>query len=200
MHTQNKLLGKIIMTVIILCITLPRVDEILKPVQQYIPIGFILLILLEIRSRLEYRNGKHPNTIRIATNNDDYYKIVPFILGSILLIGGMIGLLYSDTNTVLYGLIIVTGILLFVSGFLFIPTGVVELSKDKLQIINGSRRSDITIDSISAIEFESSNLIITDNNNSKTKIQHLNLIPSDYNLIMEFLRKRLPEHIKIRII
>jgi hypothetical protein len=198
MKKQNHYIGKILMVAIVLLISFPSVHEIFEPIREYAPIGFMILVLIGIYSRLKYRNGKLPNQIRVPTNNDDYNRIMPFIFGILLTVGGFIALKNMESDKIFWSLMIATGVLLLILGFLFVPSGIIEISNEELSFANGSRKKTIAIDKINDIGFKTSDIILTDKNEKKHYVNHMNLTESDYQTITDFLNQKLKEKIEIK--
>jgi hypothetical protein len=197
MKKQSNYIGKIAIALIFLTILLPKVHAFFEPIKEYIPIGLIILIGVGINSRLKYRHGKLPNQLRIPTNYDDYTRIMPFIFGIASIIGGFLALKNMDSNSVFWSLLIFTGILSLILGFLFVPSGIIEINKNELSFENGSRKKTIEIDKIDHIILKYSNIIIIDKNQIKHQVDYMNLIESDYQIIKNFIHRKLTDTIEI---
>nr|WP_321227096.1 hypothetical protein [uncultured Psychroserpens sp.] len=197
MKKQNHYIGKIAIFVIMLTISLPSVNVFFEPIKDYIPVGFMILIFMGINSRLKYRNGKITNQLRIPTNYDDLNRIMPFIFGIVFIVGGFFALKEIHSNKIFWSLLIFTGILSLILGFLFVPSGIIEINNNELSFANGSRKKTIEIEKINSIVFKSSDIIIIDKNQKKHQIDYMNLIESDYQIIKDFLHRKLTNKIEI---
>ena len=122
MKERKPLLGTILAIAIVIIILFTDLNKLFEPIRKYIPIVWILLIIMGIYVRLKYKNGKLTDELRIPTNNDDYNKIMPFIFGIIATVGGFLALKYMNSEKIFWSLIIVTGFLLLILGFLFLPS------------------------------------------------------------------------------
>ncbi|MEM5563773.1 MULTISPECIES: hypothetical protein [Psychroserpens] len=197
MKKQNHYIGKIAIFVIMLTISLPSANAFFEPLKDYIPVGFMILIFMGINSRLKYRNGKLTNQLRIPTNYDDINRIMPFIFGIVCTVGGFFALKDIDSNKIFWSLLIFTGILSLILGFLFVPSGIIEINNNELSFVNGSRKKTIEIEKIDSIVFKSSDIIIIDKNQKKHEVDYMNLIESDYQIIKDFLHRKLTNKIEI---
>ena len=198
MKKRNPYLGTILGIGIVLIILLTDLNKLFDPIREYIPIGWILLILWGIYARLKYKNGKLTDQLRIPTNNDDYNRITPFIFGFISTVGGFFALKYMESDKIFWSLIIVTGILLLILGFLFVPSGIIEIKNNELSFENGTRKKAIGIEKINRIDLKENDIILTDKNENKFHVNHMNLNESDFQKISDFLNQRLTNKIKIK--
>ena len=138
------------------------------------------------------------NILRIKTNNDDYNRIFPFIFGTILIVASYFGLTKIESEKILLYSILIIGLLYLITGFLFVPTGIIEYKNDKLSFANGNNKHTIEIDKIDSIELKSTNIIIADKNQKKYYVNFMNLIESDYQKIAEFLKHKIGNNIEIK--
>jgi hypothetical protein len=198
MKNRNPYLGTIMIIGIVLLFQVKYVRELLDPIREYFPIIWIVFILLSIYEKMKYKKGKRIEQLRIPTNNDDYNKIMPFIFGVILSVGGILALKYFESEKIMWSLLFVTGILSLISGFLFIPSGIIEIKKNELRFENGSRKKTIGIENIKNIDLKENEIILYENNDKVHYINHMNLNESDYKNILEFLKEKLKSEIEIK--
>ncbi|MBU3013116.1 hypothetical protein KO506_17015 [Polaribacter vadi] len=198
MKNINPFLRTIMLIGIVLLFQVKFVRELVNPISEYFPIIWIVFILLSIYEKIKYKKGKRTNQLRIPTNNDDYNRIMPFILGVILSIGGILALKYFESEKIMWTLLFVTGILSLISGFLFIPSGIIETKNNKLSFENGSRKESIGIEKIKNIDLKGNEIILYENNEKVHYINHMNLNESDYKSILEFLKDKLKSEIEIK--
>ncbi|WP_417619969.1 hypothetical protein [Oceanihabitans sediminis] len=198
MKKRKTYLSYILVIGIVLIVNFIDKVEFFKPVKYYIAVIWFPIIIWEIIEKINYRNGKEPNILRIRTNNDDYNRVFPFIFGTILIITGYFALNNDESEKILLYSIIITGILYFFSGFMFVPTGIIEYKKQKLSFANGNNKHTIEIDKIDSIELKSSDIIVTDINQKAHYVHFMNLIESDYQKISEFLNNRIGNKIEIK--
>ena len=64
---------------------------------------------------------------------------------------------------------------------------------------NGNRKKTIGVEKISRIELKKNDIILTDKNESKFYINHMNLNESDLQKISNFLNQKLANKIEINI-
>jgi len=198
MKKQNPYLRTTILIGIVLLFQVKYVRELIDPIKEYFPILWIALIIWSIYGRVKYRRGGNSDQLRINTNNDDYNRIMPFIFGIILSVGGILALKYFESEKIMWSLLFITGILLLILGFLFVPSGIIEIKNSELSFENGSRRKSIGIEKIKNIELNSSEIILYDNNEKKYFVSHMNLNESDYKSISDFLKSKLKSEIEIK--
>ncbi|WP_139855012.1 hypothetical protein [Aequorivita sinensis] len=198
MKKRNPYLGTILTIGIVLLFQVNYVRELIDPIREFFPVLWIALIIWSIYGRIKYRNGKNVDQLRIPTNNDDYNKTVPFIFGIILSVGGILALKYFESEKIMWSLLLLTGILLLILGFLFVPSGIIEIKNNELSFENGARKQTIAIDKLNNIELKSSDIILTEKNEKKHYLNHMNLNESDYKKISEFLNEKLNPKIEIK--
>ncbi len=191
-------MGTILTIGIVLLFQVNYVRELIDPIREFFPVLWIALIIWSIYGRIKYRNGKNVDQLRIPTNNDDYNKTVPFIFGIILSVGGILALKYFESEKIMWSLLLLTGILLLILGFLFVPSGIIEIKNNELSFENGARKQTIAIDKLNNIELKSSDIILTEKNEKKHYLNHMNLNESDYKKISEFLNEKLNPKIEIK--
>ncbi len=183
---------------IVLLFQVKFVRELIDPISEYFPIIWIVFVLLSIYEKMKYKKGKRTNQLRIPTNNDDYNRIMPFIFGVILSVGGILALKYFESEKIMWTLLFLTGILSLISGFLFIPSGIIETKNNELSFENGSRKKSIGIEKIKNIHLKGNEIILYENNEKVHYINHMNLNESDYKSILEFLQDKLKSEIEIK--
>ncbi len=198
MKNRNPYLGTILIIGIVILFQVKYVRELIDPIREYYPVLWIALIIWSIYGRIKYRNGKIVDQLRIPTNNDDYNKALPFIFGIILTVGGILALKYIESEKIMWSLILLTGILLLILGFLFVPSGIIEIKNNELSIENGARKQTIEIENLNNIDLKSSDIILTEKNEKKHYLNHMNLNESDYQKISEFLNEKLNHKIEIK--
>ena len=198
MKNRNPYLGTILIIGIVLLFQVKYIKELIDPIREYFPVLWIALVIWSIYVRIKYRNGKNVDQLRIPTNNDDYNKTVPFIFGIILTVGGILALKYFESEKIMWSLLLLTGILLLILGFLFVPSGIIEIKNNELSFENGARKQTIEIEKLNNIDLKSSDIILTEKNEKKHYLNHMNLNESDYQKISEFLNEKLNHKIEIK--
>ena len=168
----------------------PLLPEYIDNYYSYILVIILLLSVWDIYDRIQIRNNKKENQLRVPTNNDDYAKLVPFIFGSFLTFGGLAYYYNSEVINIEIILLIILGLIFFIIGFLPIPTGIIEIKKGKLKFKNGNSDESINIQKVKKIEFQKSYILITENNEEVHIVNYMNLIENDYKTIKDFLIKR----------
>lgn len=170
----------------------------LEPIREYIPLIWILYIIWGIYLRLKYRFRTSSNELRIFTNNDDYNRILPFIFGILITIGSIFALKYMELDKIFWSLFTATGILLLILGFIFIPSGIIDVNNNILTFKIGAQKQKIGIRGLNSIELKSSEIILTEKEGKKHFINHVNFKESDYLQISEFLNEKLNAEIKVK--
>jgi hypothetical protein len=168
----------------------PLLPKYIDNYYSYILVIILLLSVWDIYDRIQIRNNKKENQLRVPTNNDDYVKVLPFIFGSFLFFGGIAFYYYSKELNLNNIFIVALGFQFFIVGFLPVPTGVIEIKKGVFKFINGTRNESIKVEKIKKIEFQKSYILITDNNEEVHIVNYMNLIENDYKIIKDFLIKR----------
>ena len=195
MKKHNPNLGRVIGIVIVLLITVLGVNKLFDPI--YFPLLWIVSIIWDIYLKLQLKR-ESSDQLRIPTYNDDSYRILPFIFGVLLTIGGFFALIYLEWDNMFWSLIIFTGILLLISGALFVPSGIIEIKSNELTFVNGEQVKSIEIEKLNNIELKPSDIIFTDNNQEKYYVNHFKLEESDFQKISDFIYVKLKNKIEIK--
>lgn len=170
----------------------------LNSIKEYLPILWTLIISWSIFYSIKYRNGKIKNELRFFTSNDDYNKIYPFIIGVLLLTGGVFALLLMKEYLIFSFLMTFNGFLLIVSGFLFTPTGVIAVKNNELVFISGNQKNTIAIEKLSGINLFKDKIIFTDQTEKNYNLDHLHLELSDFAKISEFINLKINKQVEIK--
>ena len=94
------------------------------------PIIWSISIIVKI-----YKNNKlkqlisKSNTI-IDSQNEKYYRLIPFLIGMITICASLSGILYNQ-NKLFFSLLILNGILLFISGYFYLSIEKIHKYKGK---------------------------------------------------------------------
>ncbi|GGF69537.1 hypothetical protein [Wenyingzhuangia marina] len=191
MKKQNPYLGTLLLIGIVLLFQVEFVRETIDPIREYFPVLWIAVLIWNIYQRVKYKRGGNINQLRIPTNNDDYYKTVPFIFGILLTVGGILALKYLESERILWSLLFMTGILLLILSFLFVPSGIIEIKKNVLSFENGSRKKSIAIERIKNIELKTNEIILNEKNEKKHSVNHMNLTEKTQKSISDLLKSKL---------
>lgn len=195
MKTLKSILSQIIIIGILLLIIW---TEYLNPIKEYLPILWTLSIVWSIFHSLKYRKGNAINELRFLTENDDYNKIYPFIIGTILLIGGICALLFIKEYLIFLTLMTINGFLLIVSGILFIPNGAIWIKNKELISVSGNQKNNIEIEKLSEVNLFQDKIIFIDQKQRKYNLEHLKLELSDFSKISDFMNQKLNKEIEIK--
>jgi len=195
MKTIKSILSQLILIGLLLLIIL---TDFLNPIKEYIPILWSILIIWSIVYSIKYRKGIINNELRFPTNNDDYNKSYPFIMGLITVIGGICSIVYIQDYFIFLYLMTFNGTVLIISGFFFIPSGVINTKNNELNFTSANRKKSINIESINRIDLRVNDITFTDKNQRTHKIDHLNLKESDYQKITDFINQKLNKKIEIK--
>tara|TARA_R110002074_G_scaffold401059_1_gene598024 strand:- start:1529 stop:2140 length:612 start_codon:yes stop_codon:yes gene_type:complete len=195
MKTIKSILSQLILIGLLLLIIL---TDFLNPIKEYIPILWSILIIWSIVYSLKYKKGIINNELRFPTNNDDYNKSYPFIMGLIIVIGGICSIVFIQEYFIFLYLMTFNGVLLIISGFFFIPSGVIKTKNNELNFIYANRKKNIKIEDLNSVDLKVNGITFTDKSQKKYKIDHLNLKESDYQKITNFINQKLNKKIEIK--
>jgi|GEM_PF-2431607 len=195
MKSLKKILGELI---IILVAGVIILTDFRSPIIEFLPILWTLSIIWSLIYKFKYRNGLIKNELRFLTKNDNYTKIVPFIIGFILLVGGIITLPLTNEYLILTSILTFNGILLLISGFLFVPSGEISINNNKLITKSGNANNSIEIIQLSEINLFIDKIIFIYDSNRKINLNHLNLNLTDFTKISDFLKSKLNHEIEIK--
>ena len=193
--TIKSILSQLILIGLLLLIIL---TDFLNPIKEYIPILWSILIIWSIVYSIKYKKGIINNELRFPTNNDDYNKSYPFIMGLIIVIGGICSIVFIQEYFIFLYLMTFNGVLLIISGFFFIPSGVIKTKNNELNFIYANRKKNIKIEDLNSVDLKVNGITFTDKSQKKYKIDHLNLKESDYQKITNFINQKLNKKIEIK--
>lgn len=168
-----------------------------NPIVAIISGGFWLFIWsFNIYDKIEYRNKKFQDEIRFPTQNDSYYKMTSFSLGSMLTIGMIIWITLMTRFTFIPIVGIIAGILILINGIIDVPKGQLKLENSKLKSIG--LKEEIELSAIESINLDSNLITIRKDNNSTIKLGKLELNEKWTSKISDFLNEKLnTDEIKI---
>ena len=195
MKTVKSILSQLILIGSLLIIVL---TDFLNPIKEYIPIFWSILIVWSIVYNIKYRKGNINNELRFPTNNDDYNKSYPFIMGLITIIGGICSIVFIQEYFIFLYLMTFNGVLLTISGFFFVPSGIIKTKNNELNFIDANRKRNIKIEDLNSMDLKPNDIVFTTKNQKKYKIDHLNLKESDYQKITNFVNQKLNNEIEIK--
>ncbi len=170
----------------------------LNPIKGFLPILWTSIIIWSIIYSINYRKGNATNELRFLTNNDDYNKIYPFVIGTLLSIGGVCTMIFIQEYLIFSSLMTLNGVLLIVSGILFIPNGVISIKDKELISVSGNQKNNIKIETLNEIKLFKNEIIFIDQNQKKYNLEHLNLELSDFSKISDFINQKLDKEIEIK--
>ena len=195
MKTIKSIISQLIFIGILLIVIL---TDYLNPIKEYLPILWTLIIIWSILYSIKYRKGKVANELRFLTNNDDYNKIYPFIIGTLLLVGGICALVLMKEYLIFTSLMTFNGLLLIVSGLIFIPNGAIWIKNNELVSVSGNQKNNIEIEKLSEVNLFQDRIIFIDQTNKKYNLEHLKLELSDFSKITDFINRKLNKKIEIK--
>jgi len=132
------------------------------------------------------------------TNNDDYNKIYPFIIGTLLLVGGICALLFMKEYLIFKSLMTLNGLLLIISGIVFIPNGAIWIKNNELVFVSGNQKNNVEIEKLSEINLFQDKITFIDQKDKKYNLEHLKLELSDFSRISDFINRKLDKKIEIK--
>ena len=195
MKTVKSIISQIIIIGFLLLIIF---TDYLNPIKEYLPILWTMIIILSIFYSIKYRKGNNTDELRFLTKNDDYNKVYPFIIGILLLIGGVCAVIFIKEYSIFSSLMTLNGFLLIISGILFIPNGVIRIKDKKLISVSGNQKNNIEIEKINEINLFQNKIVFIDQNQKKYNLEHLNLELSDFSKISDFINQKLNKEVEIK--
>ncbi len=195
MKTLKSIIGQLIIIGILLIIIL---TDYLNPIREYLPILWTLIIIWSIVYSIKYRRGNVVNELRFLTNNDDYNKTYPFIMGTLLFIGGICALVLIKEYLIFISLMTLNGLLLIISGIVFIPNGAIWIKNNELVSVSGNQKNNVEIEKLSEVNLFQDRIIFIDQTDKKYNLEHLKLEMSDFSKISDFINRKLNKKIEIK--
>jgi len=151
------------------------------------PMVYVIATLYNIYKKYTLLKSLNDSNLRITTNNDDYNKILPFISGAITFVGSIFGLIYSDLYSIFWISFLLNGLLVIVSGFFFIPNGLISFEKNILKFIIDEKEDSFNYDELKEIQIRQNQIEIFDVMDKRKVIPNLNLNIEQINQVKKFL-------------
>lgn len=154
----------------------------------WIPIFGIIFTLFDIYQKNKYLRNKPENEVRISSNNDSYFNVLPFILGVIV---GMCSILFYFILEMENNLIIayfVLGVVILIQGLQIIPTVVIKIEKDILEFEHGTIRKSIPMGSFNTFLVSENEIRLNSDDLNPIVLEHLHLTVSEIELTNNFLK------------
>ena len=156
-------------------------------VDQYAVYYPTLVIILMIWSMLSSLKESKEKSIRIATKNDSYYNILPYIFGSMIIVTSLILIYYSVFDLIILIQVMIIGVLLIISGILFKPRSYVKMKRKKLIFLINNQKQWISIDKVKDIKIQSDKIIVLEKGDKINNIDSIDLNMSDIENLKRYL-------------
>jgi hypothetical protein len=170
----------------------------LNPIKEYLPFLWTLILISSIYYSLKYRKGNVKSELRFPTNNDNYNKTSPFIIGSLCVIGGICSWIFIKEYMIFTTIMTLNGFLLIISGTLFIPSGMIRIKNDILNSVSGKQENKIDTNELNTIDLFENKIVFTDKKQKQHLLEHLDLKTSDYSNISDFINQNVIRKIEIK--
>ncbi len=105
-------------------------DLTIPKISYLIPILWSISILLKIYKNNKLKQLISKSNIPTDTSKEKYYRLIPFLFGMITIFGSLTGVIYNQ-NKLFFSLLILSGILLFISGFFYLSNENINKYKKK---------------------------------------------------------------------
>ncbi|QBN18585.1 hypothetical protein [Flavobacterium nackdongense] len=185
-------LGLIFTTIFLLIITLSIFIDINKYIPNFsecLPLFIPFLYIIDIFESIRYSKNKPENEIRIKSNNDNYYSIIPFIFGVIYCFFSIIFFFITENEKLLSVLYFISGLIFIFKGLIFIPSVLVKNDNGKLYLENGKEINSFEIEHIESIVLSESDIRLNLHNNKKYIFSHLELNATEIEKTTIFIKK-----------
>lgn len=180
---------EIVLAVVIIAISFSDASSVLPYYEFFLPLLWIFFMLFDINEARKNLRNKPENEIRISSNNDSYFNILPFILGPILC--GVSLLLYfiASMENPLVLVYSILGVVLFIQGLQIIPTVVLSVKEGILDYQQGKIRKSIPIHDLNSFLVTVDEIRFKNHEVEVTVFQHLKLTSAEIKMTNEFLEK-----------
>lgn len=156
---------------------------------------WFLFTLNSIYKKIKLRTGKITNEMRIPTFKDQANLVLPTLLGVIIcLIGGFQFFKSNMFDRIQMGLLFLVGVALIINAVIYLPEGIIRISKKKLTFINGWYKRIIGLDEFNEVTVMKDGVMLSHNGNEVFTLQKMNLKPEHYSLLLVFFEKQLGEN------
>ncbi|NAS31850.1 hypothetical protein GTQ40_12760 [Flavobacteriaceae bacterium R38] len=163
----------------------------------YYPTLLIALMSWLLLSNLRHRNKENKTLVIITTENDNYYRILPYIFGSLTIIVSLILIYYSIFDFKILIQVTFIGVLLIISGILYEPVNYVQIKKEKLIFNIDNIKKWIKLDKIKSINIQSDKIVVLEKSDRINNIDHLNMTTIDLEKLEDFLKSNIKTNTEI---
>lgn len=148
--------------------------------------GWPLILLVSILADFLQSKKRKTGFIDFKTKNDHYLRGLPFILGPILIIGGILTYLYLETEPTVYIALGLTGVLFLISGIKSPKGGYIQLKSGQLTF-KADRYKTFTVNEIKEVNLYPDKMTIKSMDLVKFSLLHLDLNNEDLLTLRDFL-------------
>jgi|GEM_PF-3699154 len=164
------------------------IDNYVPGVSQIFPFIGIFLLIFDIYKSHKYLKNKPKDEIRIRNNNDSYFYLLPFIIGSIFCLTSLI-IFFLNENKTMSILLFLSGLILIFKGLTFVPNALIKIENGILHLENGKVIEKLKIDSLEKIIIRKDNIEFKIVKDKKIIFSHLELNLAEIESTRNFLKE-----------
>ena len=191
---KSKSKSEIIITISILIFIiisfLIDIDKYIPGLSEIFPFIWIFLLIFDVYKSNKYLKNKPENEIRIRSNNDSYYHILPFVVGAIFCLISII-FIFQDETKITAILTFISGIILIFKGLIFIPSALIRNENGNLYFENGKVTETVKIEKVEKVILNENNIEFKLNENKNYIFSHLELNLNDIEVAKKFLTENI---------
>jgi hypothetical protein len=178
--------------VIFAFVMIPKPEFLKKAFFALAIVGYAYILVRNLFSKINYKR-KQPNAIRFCTSNDEYYKLINPIAGTLLILLSIIAFKYDFVdNWYIAGVGI--GLLMVLNGYYFVPTGNFQLHENNIIIETQNSKNHIfPVEIIKELAFRNHSIMLTKWNEEKQSFFNLNISQKQLSAISNYLNLEAPQ-------
>jgi len=188
--SKSELIITIAIFIFIVISFLIDIDKYISGLSNFFPFLWIFLLVFDIYKSNKYLKNKPENEIRIRSNNDSYYYILPFIGGAFFCLLSII-FIFQDETKISAILTFISGIILIFKGLIFVPSALIKMENGNLYFENGKVTDTLKIEKVEKVILNKSNIEFKLNENKNYVFSHLELNLNEIEIAKKFFREKI---------
>ena len=90
------------------------------------------------------------------------------------------------------------GLLLIISGIVFIPNGAIRIKNNELVSVNGNQKNNVQIEKLNEVNLFQDRIVFIDRTDKKYNLEYLKLELTDFSRISDFINGKLDKKVEIK--
>jgi hypothetical protein len=188
MFNKNLIWGIVTVTLVVLMI----IVDLSKHIPQfysYLLLTWSISIVYDIYKSKKYLKNIPQNELRIRNTNDSYYGLLPFIMGSILVVISILFFFIVEDDKTMVVALFISGIAYILQGLNSVPSAILIYQDGILNFENEKVKKTIIVQNILDFTIKENEIILNNGFENRVVFQYLELNQVEIEKTEKFLRK-----------